>query len=392
MSGWVGVDLGTSSVKIARFVDGQQRDTSVFPVLAPQRVGASVTQAVSAYTSSLPVLLSMLHPGDRIALTGQRDTIAFGDTLMSWQDERAAVFGTLWDHPDLVPGPVDTLISAVCRAWTGERAESTSGLPAALGPSQAERRKFWGFVDLPRLVEVGAAVGRLGDHPVHLCGGDKNCELLGLGVDGGRAGLSMGTAFSLGVRSLSDPIAGTYRSLGSLAGRWDVEVGLPIGGSARSAPWMDDQTDDDGDDDDDLFVVPTFGASMDGPSPGRIVGLRPSTDRRALARAWRRGVAAELAQLLPRAEAAAAEPITVIAACGGAVDARWTRLLANALARPVEHVEDRFVGCRGAVIAATSNIGEPSPARRRGTPTLPEPVASARFAAWALRWRAERGA
>ncbi len=287
----------------------------------------------------------------RVALATQRDTLLLAQQgaplprapltpLLSWRERahledpvlRARILSTAGDA---------TLMALPLEAWLPPWLEGSDGPLAARGVQMQVR---W-------------------------VGGDKNCEYLAMGVHPGApglAGISLGSAISLGVAVAApalDPLPSGVVASAPPGGARGVhlETGILSGMSGRGAaaalagtapfPGPLPRPDHPGlPPGDPLRIVPWFGGALDDldahprllPRPDDLpatLRLEPVQGPARVARAWARGVAEELARLLPRVEAAAGEPITRIrVGGGGAGDPAWPRYLGEALGRPVEVV------------------------------------------------------
>lgn len=367
-------------------------------------------------------------PAPTVALTAQRDTLLLADAsgapatpLLSWRERpylddprrRARLLASPWGTTR-APGDPPT---GVTRAVDPSRAE---------GPWPAGGRATRGV--RPLTLE-GWLVGRSWPEGVNLryVGGDKNCEYIALGAraPGGLAkgagadgsaphhevpvlALSLGSAISAGVwcpvrPSLDDLPPGVVVSPAPGGGApggeasdglrtdagWHLETGILSGLAGRFAaaerfgiaPWPGDLPLPGAPglpDPDPLRVVPWFGGALDDlAAEPEIVGEEPSTLQRdplapaRLARAWARGVADELARLVPRLAASLPDPPAESAegderdgvtrrpwtggpirvGGGGAADPAWGVILPAALGCPVVCVSDPFLGCLGAIEA-----------------------------------------
>lgn len=391
----VGIDIGTSGVKVAAF-DARGRVTaSSRAALPPLNIhGAAATQPLSEVVritervvrevarEALPSLVGLVTQRDTALVLDATGTA--GRDLISWRDVRHVRHGSIWDalaaEPGLLPdGPlrVRSLTSYLAERWTGEAAETEGTRPRHLSPPALARlHALRSDVDAPRTVSAGepVAVAREGAPlptgvPLVLSSGDKNAELVGAGVTvPSRAGISLGSAISLGLmvqgdRPLDAP--GSVITAAALSEGWNVETGLVVGlqgldllrrlsGRQELAP--DDRWRAD------LWCIPAFAGALDQPrAVGMLAGLRETTTAFDLARAWAQGVACELARLAPSIEDAGG-PIEDVRVYGGGADTGWQRLLADVLDRPVRLVDDPWCGARGALIAALLKRGRPEQA------------------------------
>jgi sugar (pentulose or hexulose) kinase len=318
-------------------------------------------------------------PLARVALTTQRDTLL----LVQGAEASGAA------APGLFLDPLTPLLSWQERRHLEEPALRArllgGGTPPGARPMALEAWLAARLAGDPG-VRPGPPPPPL-DGPFHvlLAGGDKNCEYLALGVGleaPGMAGLSLGSAISLGVavpapgpRALppgvvASPAPGgapvVHLETGILSGMQGRAAAAALAGVAPrpgalpppGAPGLPDP--------DPLEVVPWFGGALDDLDARPCVrGLRPgeapaTLDPARVARGWAWGVARELARLLPALEAAAGERITrVQVGGGGAGDPAWTDLLHQALGLPVERVPDPWLGARGALLAVWEEPGFP---------------------------------
>ncbi|MCB9674524.1 MAG: hypothetical protein H6737_05365 [Alphaproteobacteria bacterium] len=388
-SDWAAIDIGTSSVKGARFdAHGTVVAHAVRSIPGVVRDGAAVTQDLGAVLAAADAVRDAVGSGAAgLCVTTQRDTAVLDGTLISWMDGRAAAHGSLWDVLDPAGKAVRTLPSAVLERWTGRAVETEASRSARLR-DDLDRLRALGCT-LPELVPLGEPAGTWNGVPVYPTAGDKNCALLGNGATSEVAGLSLGSAVSLGLRAQGVPKGrpGVFVSHAALHGRWDVETGLVAGMSARDglAAWLPiDRAP--GDFADDLWMLPHFAGALDRPATGVLFGLRADTPPVAIANAWAQGVVAELVRLRPALEAEAGGQITRIRLSGGGAQPGWDALVADAFDVPVERVHGRLAGCRGAVDAvriAHDLEPLPHPALAVSTTT---PANAERFARWAARY------
>lgn len=379
----LGLDVGTSAAKGALFAADGTVLSRVRRPLPPLRTdGAAAWQPLEevaeAAEAALRELLGEAGGAAGVALTTQRDTLILLDgdrrpltPLISWADRRDRAHPSIWHalgssrEARLLEEAAHarSLASLLCERWTGRAAESESTLSRHLHGSALEalRERTGGRVGLPEIVPPGSGVGSLDAGPtLHQAAGDKNCELLAMDVDRpGRAGLSLGSAVSLGVLASGRPedVPGTVATAAALEGRWNVETGLTAGmrGGDVLEDWFGPSTEVVSGLDPDVVVVPYFEGALDRPH-GRLLiwGLEGDDPAARCRRGWRQGVVAELRRLRPRLEeAAGAEVESVRVGGGGSREPGWARLLADALAVPVEvdAEEGGWEGCRGAVLA-----------------------------------------
>ena len=381
----VGIDIGTSTVKVAAFNTRGRVIASSRAALPQLNIrGAAATQPLAELVRITERVVGEVARGATPSLVGlvtQRDTVIVldgagvpGRDLISWRDVRHVRHGSLWDalaaEPGVLPdGPlsVRSLASYLTERWTGEAAETAGTRPRHFDAPALERlRALRTDIDVPRSVGPGESVAVAHDAapmpagvPLVLSSGDKNAELVGAGVTApARAGISLGSAISLGMmvqggRPQETP--GAVISAAALADSWNVETGLVVGLQgldllrrlssqpelAPDARWRTD-----------LWCIPAFAGALDqARAVGMLAGLRETSTAADLARAWAQGVACELARLAPCVEAASG-PIEDVRVYGGGADAGWQRLLADILDRPVRLVDDPWCGARGALIAA----------------------------------------
>ncbi|MBA3346728.1 MAG: hypothetical protein H0T44_15735 [Gemmatimonadales bacterium] len=261
---YVGVDVGTSAVKVAAFDGrGELLEAVRRPMPGLELSGEAAVQPLEGCVEAVNGALSGLALPENlrrfVALTTQRDTALLADAegraltpLISWRDRREQRYGSLWDALAAETAAVieqarvvRSLTSELSLRWTGRSAETTESLPRHLSDCAAERLDAvcGRRIRRPEMVELGTGAGRLpGGPPLHLTAGDKNCELLGNGVlHPGTAGLSLGSAVSLGVAvqgSRPDAAAGVVVTPAAFAGGWNVETGLPVGMQAEQM-WND---------------------------------------------------------------------------------------------------------------------------------------------------------
>lgn len=381
----LGIDVGTSGVKVAAFDDDGTVIRAVRAPMPPLHTeGRAVTQDCGAVIDTIEnavrdVADALDTAPAFAALCVQRDTAVLLDArlrpvtdLVSWRDSRYIEYGTLWDAlaarmPETLRDArrARSLTSLLTERWTNFAVETPGTKPRHLADDAGRRlRRLLPHADVPLEIDVAAASGRThldvalpAGIPLHPTSGDKNAELLGAGVrEPGVAGLSLGSAISLGT-----VVPGVYPESGpgrvithaALPDAWNVETGLLFGmttldewrretGIADLAPAPDWEWD--------LRFVPESAGALDGQAVAATMdGIDEDTAPARACRAWAQGVACELARLLPCLERDA--PIRTITLYGGAADTTWQRLFADVLDRPVRLLQDPWCGARGAVAA-----------------------------------------
>lgn len=425
----MGLDVGTSGAKGVVFApDGSHlaRARRPLPPLETRERAAwqRLDRVVEAAEAVLTKLLAQCRPATspvRVALATQRDTLVLLDRahrpltpLLSWADRRDRTYPSIW-HALEASGEdrllersayARSLASYLSERWTGRAAESTSTLPRHLKGEalDALREREGDPVELPEIVPPGTEVGTTeGGASLHQAAGDKNCELLGMGVDGeGRAGLSLGSAVSLGMLSAGRPeaVPGTVATPAARDGRWNVETGLTAGMRGREIleRWFGAGGHIGPELDPDVVVVPYFEGALDRPE-GRLLiwGLGEDRTPERCLRGWRQGVVAELRRLRPRLEEAAGAGVeTVRLGGGGSREPAWARLVADAFDVPVELVpgEKGWEGCRGAALAVLGEKGwdgasSPPPSLSRRIRTVePDPEGREAWERYATRYAA----
>ncbi len=396
---WAAIDVGTSFVKGARFSEDGTRHLEVVQPMPPlERASGGVVEQslprIRAIARSVRDRLAGPGALAGIALTTQRDTVATGDRLVSWMDGRDPA-GPLWDslQQSAPREPVSGLPGALLLDWTGRAAETDAAWSSRV---RVDVLKARGLAVCDR-VELGQPAGRWNGIPCYPTAGDKNCALFANGASAGVAGLSLGSAVSLGIRTTHDrlaPLPGAFISTGA-TGHRDVETGVIAGMSARGAlqRWFgEDAVGDPSDGDgwvDDLWVLPLFAGALDRPATGAVVGLTPRTPSRAIVQAWRQGVVAELARLRGVVEAVGRAHIARVRLSGGGAVDGWATLVANGLSVPVDRVHGAWAGCRGAVDAVRVARGlDPLPPVETFATVEPDAAGVKRFRAWNKRYTA----
>jgi sugar (pentulose or hexulose) kinase len=420
MTALAGLDVGTTAVKAAVF-DGDGRVLRSARRLLPRLEirGPRAWQDLDGVIAAVEAALEDVRrqgPIDRVCLATQRDTVVLVDDagaaltpLVSWRDRRDLVHGSLWDafaeEGDVLrgAGSVRSLASHLTSRWVGRAVEAAGTVPRHLWGSALDRVRAVGPLALahPEVVPVGSAVGAVTGSVLHVCGGDKNCELLGSGVtSAGKGALSLGSAIGLGMLAdgSTDPPAGVVLTHASIPGRWNVETGLAGGlegerflrDLAPVLPPLASQFVLAG------MIAPYFAGALDAPEALPLFdGIGDSTPPEVVHQAWTQGVLCELRRLRPALETAAGSPLEDLVVTGGrAADAAWVQLAADALQLPTRPLADPWAGARGAVAAAlTAEPPERSEAfLRRGAalaePCRPDPRRADDVARYYDRWMA----
>lgn len=376
----IALDLGTSRLKALHTDTGK---TAVVPAPPLQHREGTVTQALPALLDAVDQLLDALW--DRpapVVLTAQRDTVVVGDHLVSWRDPRGRN-GAFWD---VVPPEQEacSLVGAVLRHWTGTASETSATWPSRLLGAERRLLQERGG-SLARELPLGVAAGEVRGMPVFPTAGDKNCELLAQRVGGSVAGVSLGTAITLGTTVSEGAGPAVVPSRSARPGHIDLETGLLVGLSAvqqldwlpLDRPW--------GPRTDLPLWLPHFAGALDGPAEPVILGLQPHHTRQDLASAWALGVVSELVRLRPFLERAAGTSIERLHVAGGASeDPHWLQLLADGFDAPVVGWSGGFAGCRGALDAHLLQTGQELPAPKARPLTAPE--GTGWFSAHHERW------
>ena len=235
--------------------------------------------------------------------------------------------------------------------------------------------------------------------PVACGAGDVPASQIGAGaVASGDVHLSLGTAVYFGILSetrLSDP----GRRLGPLRHiappGWLLWLEIATGGAALS--WLDRQiaglggpTERDhasidasveavADEMEDLQFVPWLTGErvplFDDAARAAFVGLALHHGRAHLIRAVMEGVASQIAWAYEYGLAYGIEPGTIRAVGGGSIGGVWTRLIADALDRPLEIVADpQDAAARGAAACALVAAGLAADVRAAVPPTIERSV------------------
>ena len=231
---------------------------------------------------------------------------------------------------------------------------------------------------LPAHHVVGAAVlGGPGEVPVVVGGADTPLALLATGTTAGlqvnlgtgaqllRPGATPDPALDPVVHSYADAAEGWYAmaALQNAGLAWDwvrsvlgfgwaelvATLDGPGAGGVRFAPWLTGER-----------------GGVAGPDDrGAWTGLHPGTTRADLGRAALEGVATALAAAADLLGPAGEDPVVLTG--GGARTPAVQQLLADALGRPVQHVQVRSASATGAALLAARGVGlDLVPQRRLG--------------------------
>jgi xylulokinase len=225
--------------------------------------------------------------------------------------------------------------------------------------------------------EVSASVGRaLGLRPggsITVGGLDQACAAFGAGVSGDVGLLSIGTT-AVVARQVGDRkrIPPAIPSVPTVQGRgWLAMAGSPAGGAALNwfhRTWLGSQrrqgaalqTSLDAIQarrTDALFLPHLAGSrvAFDNPAArGAFLGLTFDTERADLVRGVLDGVAYESAVLLERLAHQGLAPARLRAAGGGSLSRPWLQIISDAIERPVDSLESRFVASFGAARLASA--------------------------------------
>jgi xylulokinase len=246
--------------------------------------------------------------------------------------------------------------------------------------------------------EAAEATGLRPGTPVACGAGDVPASQIGAGAVGiGDVHLSLGTAVYFGVLSdahLRDPA----RRLGPLRHiappGWLLWLEIATGGGALS--WLDRQIAGLGgaerdhasidasveavaDEMEDLQFVPWLTGErvplFDDAARAAFVGLALHHGRAHLIRAVMEGVASQIAWAYEYGLAYGIEPGTIRAVGGGSIGGVWTRLIADALDRPLEIVADpQDAAARGAAACALVAAGLAADVRTAVPPRIERSV------------------
>jgi xylulokinase len=256
--------------------------------------------------------------------------------------------------------------------------------------------------------EAAVATGLRAGTPVACGAGDVPASQIGAGaVQSGDVHLSLGTAVYFGIlseRRLDDP----GRRLGPLRHiappGWLLWLEIATGGAALS--WLDRQIAGLGgpaerdhasmdasveavaDEMEDLQFVPWLTGErvpvFDDAVRAAFVGLALHHGPAHLTRAVMEGVASQIAWAYEYGLAYGTEPSIIRAVGGGSIGSLWTRLIADALDRPLEIVADpQDAAARGAAACALVAAGLADDVRTAVPPriersVLPDPARAAR--------------
>jgi gluconokinase len=252
-------------------------------------------------------------------------------------------------------------------AWDGEMLDAAGIAADALPPI--------GDAPFGALVpEFAARWPELARVPWFPALGDGACASLGVGAAGRRVGLTVGTSAAVRVlRDDAEPVVPEglwcYRldERRTVCGRATSNAGNgfawlrqtlrlppPAQLEARLAAMRPGAHG--------LTIVPRLVAERpphsDGPAAGVIAGLTAATGPVEIARAWLEAAAAGMAEALDAVEAAFG-PADEVVAGGGALHASpaWTRMVADALGRPLRLSPHPEATLRGAALLALERIG-----------------------------------
>lgn len=439
---WVGLDLGTTSVKAAAWWAPSEPSAERTPapsstpaptsaplagrtqlaappletwrglkVQDPLALAYVAEQAVAEVVAK-GVAMSKVTSGPISAAMGEGATASPFSREAGWvQVVFTAQRDTLlWVDPDGTPQ--SPLLSWRVRAHLedlGLRGALLAGRQTGKGDRTAPEGAFETFTPLPLedwlLRRWARGVPGAGVCPAQFAGGDKNCEYRAFGVgapgaDPGLGALSLGTAITLGM-SASGPAGNGVRPVahrGAVVspdgkGAWHVETGVlsGVGGldlalaAAGVASTHTGGTPPDSPWDDEVFVFPHDGGAVDdGGRTGRVFAPHDAGPTR-IQQGWMLGVAAELRRLRPALEATAGTPLRALWVGGEG----WGELLSAILDLPVTEVGDPLMGCRGAVEGVWPH------GRVEGAPEgknfVASPARVARASHWFDRWMALGG-
>jgi sugar (pentulose or hexulose) kinase len=256
--------------------------------------------------------------------------------------------------------------------------------------------------------EAAISTGLQAGTPVACGAGDVPASQIGSGAVGaGDAHLSLGTAVYFGVLSasrLDDPghQLGPLRNIAPPG--WLLWLEIATGGAALS--WLgrqiaglggpverdhasiDASVEAVADEMEDLLFVPWLTGErvplFDDEARAAFVGLALHHGRAHLMRAVMEGVASQIAWAYEYGLAYGIEPGSIRAVGGGSIGSLWTRLIADALGRPLQIVADpQDAAARGAAACALVAAGLADDIRTAVPPTIerevvPDPDRAAR--------------
>lgn len=251
--------------------------------------------------------------------------------------------------------------------WDGEMLDAAGITADALPP--VDDAPFRGLT-----AEFGARWPELADVPWFPPLGDGACASLGMGAAGRRVGLSVGTSAAVRVlREDAEPtvpdglwcyrldarrtVCGRALSNGGAGFAWlrrTLRLPPPDELEARLAAMHPGAHG--------LTVVPRLLPERPprdaGPETAGIGGMTAATGAVEIARAWLEASAREMADALDAVEAAFG-PADEVVAGGGALNASpaWTRIVADALGRPLRLAPHDEPTLRGAALLALERIG-----------------------------------
>lgn len=248
-------------------------------------------------------------------------------------------------------------------------------------------------------VDAAISTGLRAGTPVVCGAGDVPASQIGAGaVRAGDIHLSLGTAVYFGVLAASnvrDPgrRLGPLRHIappgwllwlevatgGAALSWWDRQI-TGLGGVERDHPSVDASVEAVADEMEDLQFVPWLTGErvplFDDAARAAFVGLALHHGRAHLTRAVMEGVASQIAWAYEYGLAYGIEPGTIRAVGGGSIGSLWTRLIADALDRPLEIVADpQDAAARGAAACALVGAGLAGDVRTAVPPTIERTVA-----------------
>ncbi|MGY1749746.1 FGGY family carbohydrate kinase [Modestobacter sp. SYSU DS0511] len=301
--------------------------------------------------------------------------------------------------PGTDPAITDRTDASATLLWDvpGERwstaAVAAAGLPARVLPAVR-----------PGAEVLGTAVLPVGEVPVVVGGADTPLALLAAGGDGG-VQVNLGSGAQVlrpGVRPrpVADPVVHCFADAdegwyamaalqnAGTAWSWVREVlGLDwpalLGSLGTAAPGAGGVVFTP-------FLTGERGGVAGPAARGGWTGLSADTTRADLARAALEGVSFAVGAALDLLGAPPDDVAPVVLTGGGARDAGLQQLLADVLARPVQHVQVRSASAAGAAVLAGRGVGlELTPQRVRGP--VVEPRTAPQLRAARERWTAAVG-